>query len=60
MDSPQTIGDIKMPAIELEAVTMFEVSDEALESTGKDLEGVGKASSFPTSPCTGAWETCAG
>ena len=60
VDSPLTIGDIKMPAIELEAVAMFEVSDEALESTGKDLEGIGKAGSFPTSPCTGAFQSCAG
>ena len=32
MDSPQTYRRKKMPAIELEAITMIEVSDDVLEA----------------------------
>jgi len=45
--------------IELEEVARMLVSDEVLEEiSGKDLERIGKASSFVTAPCTGPWQSC--
>ena len=45
--------------IELEEMQMVKTSDEFLEEiSGKDLERIGKASSFVTAPCTGPWQSC--
>jgi hypothetical protein len=58
---PFSLMEKNMPVqmIELEEVARMLVSDEVLEEiSGKDLERIGKASSFVTAPCTGPWQSC--
>ena len=56
MDGPQPIGEINvlLQQIELEEMTMMEVSDDALEATVRVFTGVGAGDDMCTSGAAGS------